>query len=220
MMMMMMTTAIYCNLINVLLLMFAMTLSSTVNCQHHLQCDENTINKHMTKCYRENIDDKIEMTAFDSSYMEGSLLCKAYNTSQSYRKCIFSLFENGKTCSYRQYPFSFEYMRIYWKLILSSCTTFNEQEQEPQHDCYPARLNLHTLERCSFSFDEAFPTRCKEFLRSTKCLHRHEIDLTESSSSSCSKNLALYYFYNDLAARFQLAINVCEQQHDQHQEQD
>jgi len=214
------TTAIYCNLIYVFVLTFTATLSSTVNCQHQPQCDENTINKHMSECYHDNIDDKIDMTAFESSYMEGTLLCKAYNTSQSYRKCVFSLFENGKTCSYRQYPFSFEYMRIYWKLILSSCMSTKEQEQQAQHDCYPARLNLHTLERCSFSFEDAFPTRCKEFLRSTKCLHRHEIDLVQSSSSLCSKNLALYYFYNDLAARFQLAINVCEQQPDQQQEQD
>lgn len=28
--------------------------------------------------------------------------------------------------------------------------------------------------------------------------------------SSCSRNKAYYYYYGDLAARLQLAINVCE----------
>ncbi len=30
------------------------------------------------------------------------------------------------------------------------------------------------------------------------------------SGSTCSRNKAYYYFYGDLAARLQLAINICE----------
>jgi hypothetical protein len=51
----------------------------------------------------------------------------------------------------------------------------------------------------------------RQFLRSVKCLEKHLIDLIPSKyGSTCSIDQAYYYFYGDLAARLQLAINLCE----------
>ncbi len=51
----------------------------------------------------------------------------------------------------------------------------------------------------------------REFLRSIKCLERYEMDLIPSTyGTTCSRNKAFYYYYGDLTARLQLAINICE----------
>ncbi|CAF1559248.1 unnamed protein product, partial [Didymodactylos carnosus] len=165
------------------------------------QCDENLVNTHLIECYKENIDDAFDITTIDSSYIEESLLCKAYNNSEIYRQCVYGLFASNKPCSYQQYPFSFEYMKIYWKMIMSSCSI------EDHQDCDPVRLNHQVLERCLYSFDDLFPTHCKEFLRSTKCLNRYDL---VQHGSLCSRNKATNYFYTDLAQRFQTAITLCE----------
>ncbi|CAF3183960.1 unnamed protein product, partial [Rotaria sp. Silwood2] len=49
------------------------------------------------------------------------------------------------------------------------------------------------------------------FLRSLICLERYEMELIPSTYGSvCSRNKAYYYYYGDVAARLQLAINICE----------
>lgn len=41
------------------------------------KCDDNTINMHMLKCYKDFIDDTIDLTSPENAYyMEGSLLCQ------------------------------------------------------------------------------------------------------------------------------------------------
>lgn len=44
-------------------------------------------------------------------------------------------------------------------------------------------------------------------------MEKHETELIPLTyGSECSRNKAYYYYYGDLAARLQLAINVCEQE--------
>jgi len=108
------------------------------------KCDENTVNLHMLRCYQEHIDSNIDATSAENAYyMEGSLLCqfvfllfvvihltsvvllikkRAYNESASYRHCLFSIFDVNDICSFDRYPFSYEYSKIYWKLVMSSCS--------------------------------------------------------------------------------------------------
>ncbi|CAF1109737.1 unnamed protein product [Rotaria sordida] len=83
---------------------------------------------------------------------------------------------------------------------------------ENNNNCSPSRTNQQVINKCYCSFDEKFPTKCKEFLRSLKCLKRHEIELIPSTYGSlCSRNKAYYYYYyGDVAACLQLAINICE----------
>jgi hypothetical protein len=53
----------------------------------------------------------------------------------------------------------------------------------------------------------------REFLYSVQCMEEHEMDLIPLTyGSPCSRNKAYYYYYGDLAARLQLAVNVCEQE--------
>jgi hypothetical protein len=95
---------------------------------------------HMLQCYKEHIDDTIDATSPENAYyMEGSLLCqfafiikikiyflflffRAYNTSSSYRQCLYSIFAVDQICSLDRFPFSYEYSKIYWKLVMSSCS--------------------------------------------------------------------------------------------------
>lgn len=42
------------------------------------KCDENTVNMHMLQCYKEHIDDTIDVTSPENAYyMEGALLCQS-----------------------------------------------------------------------------------------------------------------------------------------------
>lgn len=52
-----------------------------------------------------------------------SLKCfgRAYNSSVSYRQCLSSIYESNGKCPSHKYPFTYEYFKTYWKLILSSC---------------------------------------------------------------------------------------------------
>ncbi|CAF0982545.1 unnamed protein product [Adineta steineri] len=172
------------------------------------KCDENTVNIHMLKCYKEYIDDTIDITSPENAYyMEGTLLCQAYNKSSLYRQCLYSIFDQNEVCSADHFPFSYQYSKIYWKLVMSSCGVTSRDS------CRPSRLSQQTLHKCHYSFDDKYPTKCKEFLRSVICMGEHEMDLISSTSGSqCSRNKAYYYYYGDLAARLQLAINVCEQE--------
>jgi hypothetical protein len=44
-------------------------------------------------------------------------------------------------------------------------------------------------------------------------MDQYEMELIPLTyGSSCSRNKAYYYYYGDLAARLQLAVNVCEQE--------
>jgi hypothetical protein len=44
-------------------------------------------------------------------------------------------------------------------------------------------------------------------------MEEHEMQLIPLTyGSPCSRNKAYYYYYGDLAARLQLAVNVCEQE--------
>jgi len=170
------------------------------------KCDETAVNMHMHKCYKEHIDSTIDATSPENAYfMDGNLLCQAYNKSSSYRKCLFSIFGRNQICSFQEYPYSYEYSKVYWKLILSSCIVENNDH------CSPSNLSQHIINKCHYSFDERFPTKCKEFLRSLKCLERNEMELIPLKfGSTCSRNKAYYYFYGDLSVRLQLAINICE----------
>jgi len=68
------------------------------------------------------------------------------------------------------------------------------------------------LSKCHYSFDDKYPTRCKEFLNSVRCMGNHENEIIPRHYGSfCSRNKAYYYYFGDLAARLQLAVNVCEQ---------
>jgi len=53
------------------------------------------------------------------------IIIRAYNKSSSYRKCLFSIFGRNEICSLEKYPYSYEYSKIYWKLVLSSCIVEN-----------------------------------------------------------------------------------------------
>lgn len=53
------------------------------------------------------------------------LFLRAYNKSSSYRKCLYSIFGRNEICSLEEYPYSYEYSKIYWKLVLSSCLVEN-----------------------------------------------------------------------------------------------
>ncbi|CAF1094546.1 unnamed protein product [Rotaria sordida] len=178
------------------------------NGQHRTneKCDENTVNMHMLQCYKQYIDDQFDLTSPENAYfMEGSLLCQAYNKSSSYRQCLYSIFDVDEICSRDHYPYSYEYSKIYWKLVISSC------QVSKNGNCHPSRLSQQILSKCHYSFDDKYPTKCTEFLRSVKCMEQHEVDLIPSTyGSQCSTNKAFYYYYGDLAARLQLAINICE----------
>jgi len=180
------------------------------NGQHSIneKCDENTVNMHMLECYKEHIDDTIDITSPENAYyMEGALLCQAYNRSSSYRQCLYSIFDIGEICSADRFPFSYEYSKIYWKLVMSSCGVTNSGY------CHPSRLSQQALKKCHYSFDDKYPTKCTEFLNSVKCMEEHEMQLIPLTyGSPCSRNKAYYYYYGDLAARLQLAVNVCEQE--------
>ncbi|CAM2727460.1 unnamed protein product [Rotaria socialis] len=167
------------------------------------KCDDNTVNMHMLECYKNYIDDTIDLTSPENAYyMEGSLLCQAYNKSSSYRQCLYSIFDVDQICSLEHFPFSYEYSKIYWKLVMSS-----------SDHCHPSRLSQQVLMKCHYSFDDKYPTKCTEFLRSVKCMEEHEMELIPLTyGSECSRNKAFYYYYGDLAARLQLSINICEQE--------
>ncbi|UJR17909.1 hypothetical protein I4U23_004808 [Adineta vaga] len=179
-----------------------------INGQHvsNTKCDENLVNMHMLECYKKHIDNKIDTSSVENAYfMEGSNLCQAYNQSSPYRKCLFSIFGRNEICSYERYQYSYQYFKIYWKLILTSCLIENNEQ------CSPSHLSEKIINKCHYSFDERFPTKCKDFLRSMKCLERHEHDLIPSTfGTKCSRNQGFYYFFGDLAARLQLSINICE----------
>jgi hypothetical protein len=98
----------------------------------------------MLQCYKEYIDDTIDVTSPENAYyMEGTLLCqsvlfsiifylphflsRAYNRSSSYRRCLYSIFDIGEVCSVDRFPFSYEYSKIYWKLVMSSCGVTNSK---------------------------------------------------------------------------------------------
>ncbi|CAF1456456.1 unnamed protein product, partial [Rotaria sordida] len=121
------------------------------------KCDDQLVNMHMLECYQKNIDQNIDITSPENDYfIDGNLLCQAYNKSSSYRKCLYSIFARHNVCSFERFPYS-------------------------------------------------------EFLRSLKCLERHEMELIPSTYGSvCSRNKGYYYYYGDVAARLQLAINICE----------
>ncbi|CAF1626147.1 unnamed protein product, partial [Rotaria sp. Silwood1] len=172
----------------------------------YAKCDDQLVNMHMLKCYKNNIDETIDTTSPDYAYfMDGNILCKAYNKSSTYRRCLYSIFGRYDLCSFERYPYTYEYSKIYWKLIMSSCAVENN------NNCYPSPINQQVINKCHYSFDEKFPTKCKEFLRSLKCLERYEMELIPSTYGSvCSRNKAYYYYYGDIAARLQLAINICE----------
>lgn len=96
---------------------------------------------HMLQCYKEYIDQMVDVTSPENAfYMEGSLLCqfvvilffdllyrrdfrlsRAYNQSSLYRQCLYSIFDVNQICSADRFPFSYEYSKIYWKLVMSSC---------------------------------------------------------------------------------------------------
>ncbi|CAF1426847.1 unnamed protein product [Rotaria magnacalcarata] len=170
------------------------------------KCDDTVVNMHMLQCYKNNIDEKLDVTSPENAYfMDGNLLCQAYNKSSSYRQCLYSIFDPNDVCSFILFPYSYQYSKIYWKLIMSACTVENN------NNCSPSRINQQVLNKCHYSFDDKFPTKCKEFLRSIKCLERYEMELIPSTyGSNCSRNKASYYYYGDLAARIQLAMNICE----------
>ncbi|CAF1049391.1 unnamed protein product [Adineta ricciae] len=196
--------------INILLFLFSILTFLLVNGQNSLdaKCDENTVNMHMLQCYKEFIDDTIDTTSPENAYyMEGSLLCQAYNKSSSYRQCLYSIFDQDEVCSADHFPFSYEYSKIYWKLVMSSCGVTKGGS------CHPARLSHQALSKCRYSFDDKYPTKCREFLHSVQCMEKHETELIPLTyGSECSRNKAFYYYYGDLAARLQLAVNVCEQE--------
>jgi len=52
-------------------------------------------------------------------------ILRAYNKSSSYRKCLYSIFGRNEVCSFEKYPYSYEYSKTYWKLVLSSCLVEN-----------------------------------------------------------------------------------------------
>ncbi|CAF1379513.1 unnamed protein product, partial [Rotaria sordida] len=170
------------------------------------KCDDQLVNMHMLECYQKNIDQNIDITSPENDYfIDGNLLCQAYNKSSSYRKCLYSIFARHNVCSFERFPYSYEYSKIYWKLVMSTCLVENN------NNCSPSRINQQVINKCHYSFDEKFPTKCKEFLRSLKCLERHEMELIPSTYGSvCSRNKGYYYYYGDVAARLQLAINICE----------
>ncbi|UJR29773.1 hypothetical protein I4U23_017320 [Adineta vaga] len=174
----------------------------------NVKCDEDTINMHMLQCYKEFIDGTIDVTSPENAYyMEGALLCQAYNKSSPYRRCLYSIFEPDEVCSADRFPFSYEYSKIYWKLVMSSCGVTTGGS------CHPSRLSQQALIKCHYSFDDKYPTKCREFLNSVQCMEKHEMDLIPLTyGSECSRNKAFYYYYGDLAARLQLAVNVCEQE--------
>ncbi|CAF3443479.1 unnamed protein product, partial [Rotaria sp. Silwood2] len=115
------------------------------------------MNMHMLKCYKNNINQTVDTISPEYAYyMDGNLLCKVYNESSSYRRCLYSIFGRNNVCSFEQFPYT-------------------------------------------------------EFLRSLICLERYEMELIPSTYGSvCSRNKAYYYYYGDVAARLQLAINICE----------
>ncbi|CAF2015692.1 unnamed protein product [Rotaria magnacalcarata] len=194
-----------------ILLFIALILNFVVANGHNKineKCDDNTVNMHMLECYKKYIDDTIDLTSPENAYyMEGSLLCQAYNKSASYRQCLYSIFDVDQICSLEHFPFSYEYSKIYWKLVMSSCNV-------PKTDhCHPSRLSQQVLMKCHYSFDDKYPTKCTEFLRSVKCMEEHEMELIPLTHGfECSRNKAFYYYYGDLAARLQLSINICEQE--------
>ncbi|CAF3279256.1 unnamed protein product [Rotaria sp. Silwood2] len=148
-----------------------------VNDQHsqYRKWYDQLMNMHMLKCYKNNINQTVDTISPEYAYyMDGNLLCKVYNESSSYRRCLYSIFEND-------------------------------------NNCYPSSFNQQILNKCNYSFVEKFSTKCREFLRSLICLERYEMELIPSTYGSvCSRNKAYYYYYGDVAARLQLAINICE----------
>jgi hypothetical protein len=108
------------------------------------------MNIHMLKCYKDNIDQKTDVTTAENAYfMDGSLLCQfvkleyffskeflfdlsAYNTSASYRKCLNSIFARDQICSFDRYPYSYQYSKIFWKLVMSSCAVENSKLKDFQ----------------------------------------------------------------------------------------
>lgn len=53
--------------------------------------------------------------------IEISFIIRAYNKSSSYRKCLYSIFGRHDVCSFERFPYSYEYSKVYWKLVMSSC---------------------------------------------------------------------------------------------------
>ncbi len=54
-------------------------------------------------------------------------ICRAYNRSSSYRQCLYSIFDIDEICSADRFPLSYEYSKIYWKLVMSSCGVTNSK---------------------------------------------------------------------------------------------
>ncbi|CAF3836475.1 unnamed protein product, partial [Adineta steineri] len=171
------------------------------------KCDETLVNLHMFECYKKVIDPTIDITTEENQYfMDGSNLCQAYNRSLSYRKCLYSIFARNKVCSFDQHQYSYESFKIYWKLIINSCAVENDND-----DCLPSNLNKEIINKCHYSSNYNFPIQCREFLRSVKCIERHEKELIPSTyESKCSRNKAYYNLYENLSTHFQSAINICE----------
>ena len=80
---------------------------------------------------------------------------RIYEENIDYRQCFYSIFNPNEICSYEQYPFTYQYGKIYWKLVLSSCKTENNEK------CSPSPLSKHIINKCHYSFDQYFPTKCK-----------------------------------------------------------
>lgn len=115
------------------------------------------------------------------------------------------------------------YGKIFWKLAVSSCSIADDEE------CSPSPLRKSIINKCHYSFDQYYPTKCKSvlsfhrelfllfffrrrFLNSLKCLEENEEELIPRRfQSECARKKAYYYYYGDVAARLQLAINICEQ---------
>ena len=99
-------------------------------------------------------------------------LRRAFNGSLLFRQCFYSIFTDKSVCDKEIYPFSYEYSKIFWKLVMSSCAVNHRKSPSSlslsssllflvKESCQPSHLSQQTLLKCHYSFDDKYPTRCR-----------------------------------------------------------